>query len=70
MQDMSVTKFCAILSYKKMQSFIAQHAGETRKVLFEDCNKNNMMEGYTDNYIRISALYKMEWANKIIDWKI
>jgi threonylcarbamoyladenosine tRNA methylthiotransferase MtaB len=58
------------LSYKKMQNFIAQHAGQTRKVLFEDCNKKSVMEGYTDNYIRITAPYKNEWANKIIDWKI
>jgi threonylcarbamoyladenosine tRNA methylthiotransferase MtaB len=35
------------LSYQKMQYFTAQHAGETRKVLFEDHNKNGMMEGYT-----------------------
>ena len=53
-----------------MQFFTAQHAGQTRKVLFEDYNKNGMMEGYTDNYIRITAPYKKEWANKIIDWKI
>ena len=58
------------LSYQKMQYFTAQHAGQTRKVLFEDCNKSDMMEGYTDNYIRITTLYKNEWANKIIDWKI
>lgn len=58
------------LSYQKMQNFIAQHAGQTRKVLFEDCNKNNMMEGYTDNYIRVITPYKKEWANNIIDWKI
>ena len=29
-----------------------------------------MMEGYTDNYIRITAPFREEWANKIVDWKI
>jgi threonylcarbamoyladenosine tRNA methylthiotransferase MtaB len=58
------------LSYQKMQYFTAQHVGETRKVLFEAFNKNNMMEGYTDNYIKITAPFKAEWANNIIPWKI
>lgn len=58
------------LSYQKMQNFTAQHAGQTRKVLFEDHNKNNTMEGYTDNYIRITTSYNSKWANKIVDWKI
>lgn len=58
------------LSYQKMQYFTAQHTGEIRKVLFEDHNKNGMMEGYTDNYIRISTPYRQEWANEIVEWKL
>ena len=58
------------LSYMKQQYFTQQHAGQTRKVLFEGHVKNGMMEGYTDNYIRITAPYKEEWANQIVDWKI
>lgn len=58
------------LSYMKMQFFTQQHAGQTRKVLFEGYNKNGMMEGYTDNYIRITTPYRTEWANQIIDWNI
>ena len=58
------------LSYMKMQFFTQQHVGQTRKVLFEDHNKNGMMEGYTDNYIRITTPYREEWANQIIDWKL
>ena len=57
-------------SYQKMQYFITQHSGETRKVLFEDHNKNGMMEGYTDNYIRVATPYHNEWANEIVNWKI
>jgi threonylcarbamoyladenosine tRNA methylthiotransferase MtaB len=58
------------LSYQKMQYFTAQHANETRKVLFEDHNKNGMMEGYTDNYIRVATPYRNEWTNKVIEWKL
>ncbi|HYF31026.1 MAG TPA: tRNA (N(6)-L-threonylcarbamoyladenosine(37)-C(2))-methylthiotransferase MtaB [Chitinophagaceae bacterium] len=58
------------LSYMKMQYFTQQHAGQTRKVLFEANAKSGMMEGYTDNYIKITAPYKKEWVNEIVDWKI
>ena len=58
------------LSYQKMQYFTNQHIGETRKVLFESKNKNGMLEGYTDNYIKITAPYTEAWENKIIAWKI
>jgi len=58
------------LSYRKMQHFTSQHIGKTRKVLFEMNSKNGMMEGYTDNYIKIAIPYKPEWQNKIAEWKI
>jgi threonylcarbamoyladenosine tRNA methylthiotransferase MtaB len=58
------------LSYMKMQYFTGQHTGQIRKVLFESFNKNGMMEGYTDNYIRITAPYRSAWANEIVEWKI
>jgi len=58
------------LSYQKMQYFTNQHIGETRKVLFENPDKNGMVEGYTDNYIKITAPHKKEWVNNIIEWKI
>jgi threonylcarbamoyladenosine tRNA methylthiotransferase MtaB len=64
------TKILRSLSYKKMQQFIRKHSGETRKVLFEGENKNGTMDGYTDNYIKITTPHKEEWKNKIIDWKI
>jgi threonylcarbamoyladenosine tRNA methylthiotransferase MtaB len=58
------------LSYMKMQYFIGRHTGQKRKVLFESEDKNGMMEGYTDNYIRIQAPYRDEWVNNIVEWKI
>lgn len=58
------------LSYMKMQYFTEAHRGQTRKVLFEASEKGGMMEGYTDNYIRISTPYREEWVNKIVDWQL
>lgn len=64
------TKILRSLSYKKMQQFTRGHSGEIRKVLFEGESKNGMMDGYSDNYIKVTAPYKKEWTNKIIDWEI
>ncbi len=64
------TKILRSLSYKKMQHFIASQNGKTRSVLFESRNKDRMMDGYTDNYIKITTPYKEEWTNEIVDWKI
>ncbi len=58
------------LSYEKMQAFTNKHIGQARKVLFESVNKNGMMEGYSDNYIKITAAYKKEWENEIVEWII
>ena len=58
------------LSYMKLQYFTEQNAGQTRKVLFEKNGKNEMMEGYTDNYIKISTPFRKEWANEIVEWKM
>jgi len=58
------------LSYMKMQYFTEQHNGQTRKVLFEGHVKSGMMEGYTDNYIKITTPQRQEWVNEIVDWKI
>jgi threonylcarbamoyladenosine tRNA methylthiotransferase MtaB len=58
------------LSFMKMQYFTQLHAGQTRKVLFEKHHKNAMMEGYTDNYIKVTTPVKKEWVNEIVDWKL
>ena len=58
------------LSYMKIQYFTEQHTGQVRKVLFEANDKNGIMEGFTDNYIKITTPYRAEWENEIVDWKI
>lgn len=64
------TKVLRNLSYKKLQQFTLSHIGNTRKVLFESRQKNGLMEGFTDNYIKISTPFKQEWENNIIDWTL
>lgn len=58
------------LSYQKMQYFIQRHSGQTRKVLLEGQSRNGMMEGYTDNYIRVSTPLRTEWVNQVMDWTL
>ncbi|HEY1033218.1 MAG TPA: tRNA (N(6)-L-threonylcarbamoyladenosine(37)-C(2))-methylthiotransferase MtaB [Flavipsychrobacter sp.] len=58
------------LSYQKLQYFSEQHRGQNRKVLFESAEKNGMMEGYTDNYIKVQTPFREEWVNQLVDWTI
>lgn len=58
------------LSFMKSQYFAQLHSGQTRKVLLERYERNGMMEGYSDNYIKVNLPYRAEWVNQIIDWKL
>src|SRR5664279_88145 len=58
------------LSFQKLQFFTALHAGQTRKVLFERSRDKAMMEGYTDNYIKVSVPFQQQWVNQIVDWRL
>jgi threonylcarbamoyladenosine tRNA methylthiotransferase MtaB len=55
------------LSEKKMNFFTEQHKNQIRKVLFEHQDKQGIMEGYTDNYIRISLPFDESKVNEIIE---
>lgn len=55
------------LSELKMNYFTEGFLGQTRPVLFEHADKKGMMEGYTDNYIKVNAPYREDWANSIIE---
>jgi threonylcarbamoyladenosine tRNA methylthiotransferase MtaB len=58
------------LSYMKSQFFQSAHVGQVRPVLFEGQNKQGMMEGYSDNYIRVTVPYQAERVNQIVDWTL
>jgi len=64
------------LSYQKLQYFTESQRGNTRKVLFESPKVNKedesivMLEGFTDNYIKVETPFRAEWSNQIIDWTL
>ncbi len=58
------------LSFMKSQFFAEQHSGQVRKVLFESARENSMMEGYSDNYIKVTTPFREAWRNAIVDWKL
>jgi threonylcarbamoyladenosine tRNA methylthiotransferase MtaB len=58
-------KMLRILSAKKQRAFYEQHIGTTRKVLFEADSRDNVMHGFTDNYIKIKTQYNTELINQL-----
>jgi threonylcarbamoyladenosine tRNA methylthiotransferase MtaB len=58
------------LSYMKMQYFTQQHLNTTRKVLFEKANHGGLMEGFTDNYIKVETPFNQDYTNALIDWEL
>ncbi len=58
------------LSYEKQQLFELTQQGKKRPVLFEKQERGDQMEGYTDNYIRVTTPYRAEWVNTVLDWQI
>lgn len=58
------------LSEKKMNYFTEQQRGNTRSVLFEHAEKNGLMEGYSDNYIRVSMPYNENAINSIMPYTL
>jgi threonylcarbamoyladenosine tRNA methylthiotransferase MtaB len=58
-------KMLRILSQKKLRDFYLQHEGTERPVLFEHENRDGMMHGYTDNYIKVKFPFDENLANTI-----
>ena len=58
-------KMLRILSEKKLRHFYEDHLGSTAMVLFEQENVAGMMQGFTDNYIRVTVPYEARWTNTL-----
>jgi threonylcarbamoyladenosine tRNA methylthiotransferase MtaB len=58
------------LSFQKSQYFANLYTGQTRKVLFERSRDKTLMEGYTDNYIKVTAPFQEQLVNRIVEWRI
>jgi len=55
------------LSAHKHSDFIASQMGRRRPVLWESSHHNGSMQGWTDNYIRVSAPYDAACVNTVED---
>ena len=53
------------LSERKMKSFYASQQGRTVEVLFEHTSRNNLMTGYSSNYVRVETPYDDSLVNRI-----
>lgn len=58
------------LSRKLHEEFQEAHKGLTGKVLFESTDRKGMMEGYTENYIRVSVPYDERLINTVAEVEI
>ncbi len=56
-------KMLTILSEKKKRKFYEEHLGSVRNVLFEKSKKENLMTGFTDNYIKVESALELEKIN-------
>lgn len=64
------TRRLRMLSYEKAETFLSKNINSTRAVLFEGKDKNGMMDGYSDNYIRVKIPYKAGWENEVVQWAL
>lgn len=58
-------KMLRILSEKKKMEFYRTHLGKKLPVLWEHENKNGMMYGFTENYVRVSKPFDEKSINQI-----
>jgi len=58
-------KMLRILSEKKKREFYQSQLGKTFPVLWEDENKDGLMFGFTENYVRVQKTYDAASVNTI-----
>ena len=58
-------KMLRILSEKKKMAFYQSQIGKTLPVLWEHEEKNGMMFGFTDNYVRVQKPYDPASINRV-----
>ena len=59
-----------ILSEKKKMAFYQTQIGKTLPVLWEHENKNGMMFGFTENYVRVQKPFDENSVNQIETLKL
>lgn len=58
-------KMLRMLSEKKRMQFYESQIGKEKNVLWEHENKNDLMFGYTENYVRVQTHFQPEKINQI-----
>ena len=56
-------ELCSVLH----EEFIGSHHGMKAHVLFESSEKDGMMAGYTENYIRVERPFDASLTGKIVE---
>ncbi|MEM6771848.1 MAG: MiaB/RimO family radical SAM methylthiotransferase, partial [Bacteroidota bacterium] len=63
-------KMLGILSEKKKRAHYARYLGETRPVLLEKSKVDGVLQGFTDNYVRISFPAEDSWVNHLVEMRL
>lgn len=58
-------KMLRILSAKKLRDFYQKNVGTTHSVLFEHEQKENFMQGFTENYVKVKLPFDPALVNKL-----
>ncbi|TAG52096.1 MAG: tRNA (N(6)-L-threonylcarbamoyladenosine(37)-C(2))-methylthiotransferase MtaB, partial [Runella slithyformis] len=64
-QRVDRSKMLHILSEKKRRAFYEAQLGKVQTVLFEDDVQNGQMQGFTQNYVRVTAKYDPLLINEL-----
>ena len=64
------SKMLHILSEKKKRHFYEQNIGKEKTVLWESENDNGLMQGFTENYIKVKTEYNSELINELMPIKL
>ena len=64
------SKFLRALSSKKKNIFYKKNLKIIRPVLFESKNNDGYIFGYTDNYVRVKALWSKNLIDKVVKCKL
>lgn len=54
-----------LLSAQKQRAFALAQEGSIRRVLWEDADRQGSMQGYTENYVRVSAPFDSQRAGSV-----
>jgi len=60
-------KILSILSEKKRRAFYEKYIGKVVTIIFEDDNKNGLMHGFSDNYLKVALPYNKDLVNQLVE---